>query len=96
MIASSEYPGHFPEFSPETLQLFYKDRRQVDVIPVIRLYLAHYKVFPYFLKCQRAELNSLFHIPSILNYLKTEFKHNVINDITRQKYHPKCRQYFVQ
>ncbi len=93
-IVSNKYIASFPEFTPKTLQEFAGKNRS-DKIPAIQLFLAHYKAFPCLLKCPRAESNALFHIPSILNYLKNEFEHNATNDVIKRHYHAKSKQVFV-
>lgn len=93
---SNKYIAYFPELSPNAIQHVTMARmgKMPEKIPANRLFLAHYKAFPCLLKCPKAETNSLFHIPSILNYLKNEFQHNATNDIILRKYHTKSKQFF--
>lgn len=94
---SNKYVAYFPDFSSTALQEFVgTTRAQVNKIPVIRLFLAHYKAFPCLSTCPRVESNFWFHVPSILNYLKTQFKHNITNDIILRKYHKRAKEFFVK
>jgi hypothetical protein len=95
-IISNNYMAYFPDLSPKTLQAFLSNRRQTDTIPALRLFLTHYKAYPCVLTCRKAESNALFHIPSVLNYLKNQFQHNVINDIILRKYHAKSKQFYAE
>jgi len=87
--------AYFPELSPRALQQFVGSRGQTDKIPAIRLFLAHYKEYPCSMSCPRTESNALFHIPSILNYLKDQFGHDITNDIILRKYHTRSKQFFI-
>ncbi|CAF0881577.1 unnamed protein product [Rotaria sp. Silwood1] len=93
---SNEYIGYFPKLSPIALQQFSNTSPYRESIPVVSLFLTHYKAFPCLLSCSRPESNALFHVSSILNYLKNEFEHDTTNDIITQKYHKKTKQYFAQ
>ncbi|CAF0984416.1 unnamed protein product [Rotaria sordida] len=95
-IISNEYIGYFPKLSPRALQEFSITRIRREKIPAISLFLAHYKAFPCLLSCSTSESNALFHVSSILNYLKNEFGHNTTNDIIIQKYHTKSKQLSAQ
>ncbi|CAF4745975.1 unnamed protein product [Rotaria sp. Silwood1] len=86
---SNEYIGYFPKLSPIALQQFSNTSPYRESIPVVSLFLTHYKAFPCLLSCSRPESNALFHVSSILNYLKNEFEHDTTNDIITQKYHKK-------
>ncbi len=94
-VVSNKYLAYFPELSPTAIQKIHHSTARSAKIPAIKLFLAHYKAFPCLLTCPRAESNALFHIPSILNYLKTEFEHNATNDIIVRRYHSKSKQVFV-
>ncbi|CAF3406741.1 unnamed protein product [Rotaria sp. Silwood1] len=93
---SNEYIGYFPKLSPIALQQFSNTSPYRESIPVVSLFLTHYKAFPCLLSCSRPESNALFHVSSILNYLKNAFEHDTTNDIITQKYHKKSKQYFAQ
>lgn len=91
---SNKYIAYFPEFTPKTLQEF-DGKSRSDKIPSVRLFLAHYKSFPCLLTCPRGESNALFHISSILNYLKDQFGHDITNDIIVRSYHKRAKQFFI-
>ena len=91
----SKYLAYFPESSPKSLQQFAGATPRSEKIPGIRLFLGHYKAYPCILKCPRADSNVLFHISSVLNYLKNEFGHDENNDLILRKYHEKAKQFFA-
>ncbi|CAF2828606.1 unnamed protein product [Rotaria sp. Silwood2] len=95
-IVSNEYIGYFPKLSPIALQQFSTTRVNRELIPVLALFLTHYKAFPCVFSCSKPESNALFHVSSILNYLKNEYGHNATNDIIVQKYHNKSKQFFAK
>ncbi len=94
-IVSNQYDAYFPEFSSTALQQFISNNTR-NQIPAIRLFLARYKAFPCLLSCPKIESNALFHIQSILNYLKNQLNHDLTNDIIIRKYHIKAKQYFAR
>jgi len=95
-VVSNKYIAYFPEFSPTALQQLHTVKNRSDQIPAIRLFLARYKAFPCLLSCPKVELNALFHIPSILNYLKDRYGYDITNDIILRKYHKRSRQFIVK
>lgn len=92
---SKEYLAHFPELSHTALQKFVTDRRLREKIQANKFFLIHYKQSPCLCKCPKVQLNSLFHIKSILNYLKEQYQHNIANDIIQRKYHQRSKQFYV-
>jgi hypothetical protein len=90
-----KYIAYFPEFSSTALQEFVGNRVRLSNIPVLRLFLARYKAFPCLSKCPRIETNFWFHVPSVLNYLKTQYGHNADNDAITRKYHKRAKQFHV-
>lgn len=92
----NEYIAYFPELSPTALQQFVSNRPQAEVIQAIRLFLVHYKQYPCLSNCPRPQLSSLYHVTSILNYLKDQFGCDTKNDITVRKYHVRSKQFYVR
>jgi hypothetical protein len=95
-IVSNKYVAHFPELSSTALQRFLSHNRLIDKVPAIRLFLARYRIYPCLLSCPKAESNALFHISSILNYLKDQFGHEITNDLIARKYHMRAKQFYVK
>ena len=93
---SNRYVAYFPEFSSKALHEFVGNRATITTIPAVRLFLARYKAFPCLSSRPSVESNTLFHVPSILNYLKTHFGHDITNDIIARKYHTRAKQFFVR
>jgi hypothetical protein len=93
-IVSNKYIAYFPEFTPTALQKIVGKLLSIT-IPAIRLFLARYKAFPCLLSCPSGESNALFHISSILNYLKDQFGHDITNDIIVRSYHKRAKQFFI-
>ena len=91
-----EYVAYFPELSPRALQQFVGERARTGSIPALRLFLARYKAFPCVSQCPRIETNFWFHIPTILNYLKTQYGHNADNDVITRKYHERAKKFYVK
>ena len=95
LIDHHKYIASFPELSPIALKEFTSCNCRKK-LPAIPLFFAHYKAFPCSLVCSRPESNALLHVPSILNYLTTEFGHDETNDIIIQNWNRKAKQFFVQ
>jgi hypothetical protein len=95
-IVPNKYVAYLPELSPTALQRFLSHNRLIDKVPAIRLFLARYRIYPCLLSCPKAESNALFHISSILNYLKDQFGHEIINDLIARKYHMRAKQFYVK
>ncbi|CAF3374174.1 unnamed protein product [Rotaria socialis] len=95
-LISNEYVGYFPELSQIVLQKLCANRTQREKIPSVPLFVAHYKTLPCVFKFSHPESNALLHMPSILNYLKNEYGHDLTNDVVLQRYHKKSKQFFAQ
>ncbi|UJR20922.1 hypothetical protein I4U23_024031 [Adineta vaga] len=93
-IVSDKYIAYFPKLSVTAQEKFTSTRVQNKQIPAVRFFFNCYKAFPCLLTCKQ-DANELFHISSILNYLQTEFQHNLMNDIVSQKFHIKSKQFYV-
>ncbi|CAF0831939.1 unnamed protein product [Adineta steineri] len=94
-LICDKYTAYFPELSPAALQQLYVQSRSRDKIPAIRLFIGRYNAFPCLLSCTNVESNARFHITTILNYLKNEYQHNIINDVTVNRYHTKSKQFYT-
>ena len=64
-------------------------------IPVLRLFLAKYQTFPCKFECAKATDDVLFHVPTILNYIRDELKHDITKDCVERRYHERSKQKFI-
>lgn len=92
----TKYVACCSQLSPLAIQSYLTSNRRKEKIPAIPIFLAHHKAFPCCLSCIGSDTDTLFHVSSILKYLKNEFKHDEANDIIIKTRHQKSKQFYVQ
>ena len=63
--------------------------------PFVRLFLAKYRHYPSLLECQTDADDIQFHTPTILNYLRDQFNHDMKKDCVEKRYHRSTKQKYV-
>ena len=65
-------------------------------IPAVRLFLAKYRTFPSTLKFGTKTDDICFHVPTILNYLRDDLKHDITKDCIVRKYHRRTNKLYIE
>ena len=86
--------GAFSDLSDDAL-LSIGPLNRFNDIPAVRLFLAKYRHYPSLLECETDADDIQFHTPTILNYLRDQFNHDMKKDCVEKQYHRSTKQKFV-
>ena len=68
---------------------------RAERLPVLRVFLAKYRTFPCIFSCVKVTDDVTFHVPTILNYIRDELKHDITKDWIRRGYNERTKQTFI-
>ena len=83
------------EVSADGMIALAKEKCYTD-IPAVRLFLAKYRTFPSTLEFGTNSDDTCFHVPTILNYLRNDLKHDITKDCIVRKYHRRTKKLYVE
>ena len=87
--------GACPEVSADGMVALAPTKCYTD-IPAIRLFLAKYRTFPSKLEFGTDSDDICFHVPTMLDYLRNELKHDITKDCIVRKYHRRTKKIYIE
>ncbi|CAF0798231.1 unnamed protein product [Adineta steineri] len=91
---NSSCAGACPNTSVEALVELGQANRY-GAIPTVRLFLAKYHTYPNTLECTNNDEDILYHITTVLDYIRDELKHDINQDCVLRRRHQRTKQKYV-
>ncbi|CAF1690433.1 unnamed protein product [Adineta ricciae] len=86
----TSYAGACSDISAEGYLLFGPKNRH-SRIPILRLFLGKYQIYPSLLECETDDNSLYYHVTTILNYLREQYHHDLNKDCVSRTYHRKLK-----
>ncbi|CAF0955566.1 unnamed protein product [Adineta steineri] len=70
-------------------------KNHYGAIPTVRLFLAKYHTYPNTLECTNNDEDILYHVTTVLDYIRDELKHDINQDCVLRRRHQRTKQKYV-
>ncbi|CAF1312442.1 unnamed protein product [Adineta ricciae] len=87
----ASYAGACSDVSTDGYLSFGPENRYSE-IPVLRLFLGKYQMYPSMMECQTDDDALYYHVTTILNYLRDQYHHDINKDCILRRYNRKIKK----